>query len=1057
MQNIFTNNKITIFLFISSLFCIFLPNQFASAANCSQFQSGGFFFDNFESVEYVNKLLVMHFKLKEPYNDGRPWRSDFQIFNDECGQGVTQNPFQKFNVTIAPGTKFFSVRFTSPTHYEIWNDETNTQESCANCSGDIYAFPDYYQISFNGLISGEAIGDSFLNSTSYHIKTDAAEPPIKTSTLPTPPNCTPFQSSGYFFNNYEYAEYVNSLLTYHFRFKTPYNDGRPWYSGIRFHDQQCNVAAETINIFGQPNTWLTPYMRYYSVRFSSPTHYDIWNDEANTKEVCPSCSVDIPTTLSDGSPYNYIAFAGIVDLGYGVFLNSTPFPIQETAPLSVPIFYQNATNTPSDPDWPSEKIGYETIRTIGQTGCALTSATMILNYYGANTVPDTGETTNPHSLNQWLLKPTIGGYIPSTGIILWDRLNSFSNKSSFYYDPQTFECTTDNLNECTGAINSDLVSYSPTIVKTLNVSNLSKPINHYIVAKGQDGDTWYINDPNKRFDANKLSDWPYLNTILGLRRFQATAAIAFSSMHITLGSPADLLVTDSQGRKTGYDPVTQTSYSEIPNSIYYSERLDNEETGELGETIKDLYIPSPENVIYNLQVIGTGTGTYNLSVNSSDANGSSTVSSFTGQIQPNLVSGYSINYTSQPGQPTIIQPTGRLLYAQNFETLNLGSLNGQDGWVTIYSNAPSPNDYFQVENTIVANGTQAVSYASSTYQNRVRDWDGIRRIIPSITNGTIQFNLRATNNSGVGAYIFAPGAPPCYLAAGENGFHYFSTQNPNGIWFTPFSIDTFYLVKISFDLSNNWCRYQLSNDNGNTWFADSGQVLPFYATSSISRITLIATGNGAYFDDVSISTISPIDTVPPTTSISLSGALGNNNWYISNVIVTLLAQDNEGGVGVFKTEYSLDNGNTWQEYTAPFMISDEGIHIIQYRSQDFIGNTESTKSQEIKIDKTPSQLQLTANPSVLWPPNHKMVKVTIGGFASDSLSGIDSVSFKVIDEYGKIQPIISNFGDVIQLEAWRNGNDLDGRLYTVFATATDKAGNQTTASATVICPHDQRK
>lgn len=108
-----------------------------------------------------------------------------------------------------------------------------------------------------------------------------------------------------------------------------------------------------------------------------------------------------------------------------------------------------------------------------------------------------------------------------------------------------------------------------------------------------------------------------------------------------------------------------------------------------------------------------------------------------------------------------------------------------------------------------------------------------------------------------------------------------------------------------------------------------------------------------------------------------------------------------------------------------------------------------------RIDFIPPEVNITAKPSILWPPNHKMVNVTVNGSASDQLSGIASISFKVTDEYGKVEPTISKFGDVIQLEAWREGNDPDGRIYTISVTATDKAGNQATASTTVICPHDQ--
>ena len=52
---------------------------------------------------------------------------------------------------------------------------------------------------------------------------------------------------------------------------------------------------------------------------------------------------------------------------------------------------------------------------------------------------------------------------------------------------------------------------------------------------------------------------------------------------------------------------------------------------------------------------------------------------------------------------------------------------------------------------------------------------------------------------------------------------------------------------------------------------------------------------------------------------------------------------------------------------------------------------------------------------------------------------------------------ITDFNTTIQLEAWRNGEDYDGRHYTLSITAIDKAGNDSSVSTEVICPHDQSK
>lgn len=110
----------------------------------------------------------------------------------------------------------------------------------------------------------------------------------------------------------------------------------------------------------------------------------------------------------------------------------------------------------------------------------------------------------------------------------------------------------------------------------------------------------------------------------------------------------------------------------------------------------------------------------------------------------------------------------------------------------------------------------------------------------------------------------------------------------------------------------------------------------------------------------------------------------------------------------------------------------------------------------LQADKTPPQLTLSATPDSLWPPNGKMVNVTISGWAADNLSGVAFVEFTVTDEYGQVQPAITDFNTTISLEASREETDKDGRQYTITAIATDRAGNKSTLSTVVTVLHDQR-
>jgi pimeloyl-ACP methyl ester carboxylesterase len=314
-----------LFLFVCALGIFALSALPAQASHCPgyEFQASGYFFDDLEHVEYVDGLLVVHFKLKTPFNDGREWNSTIHILSDTCTPG-TPSPLSISGIFLTPGAKFFSIRFSSPTHFDIWNDETNTKETCGSCSIDIRAFATYYELSFSAFTPDRA---SSLTIAPYRIRESGADAPVYTSILPTPEGCHTFEVQGYYYDEYEHAEYVDGLLVVHFRLKTPFNDARETYSAMRLYDEDCRERGKTASLSPPLNTEFTPYMRYYSVRFASPTHFDIWNDETNTKETCAGCSVNVPSVFSDGSPLAYVGFAGRIGSS---FMNATPFPIQES-------------------------------------------------------------------------------------------------------------------------------------------------------------------------------------------------------------------------------------------------------------------------------------------------------------------------------------------------------------------------------------------------------------------------------------------------------------------------------------------------------------------------------------------------------------------------------------------------------------------------------------------------------------------------------------------------------------------------------------------------------
>lgn len=140
------------------------------------------------------------------------------------------------------------------------------------------------------------------------------------------------------------------------------------------------------------------------------------------------------------------------------------------------------------------------------------------------------------------------------------------------------------------------------------------------------------------------------------------------------------------------------------------------------------------------------------------------------------------------------------------------------------------------------------------------------------------------------------------------------------------------------------------------------------------------------------------------------------------------------------------------EHGSMLVFSSEDPHLV-------VGDNNASQDvfiAEAAVDTTPPEIHLGLSTQILWPPNKKFVEVLVGGSATDD-SGSVEVEITLNDEYGSaIGQVVPGFGSSLWLEAWRDGNDTDGRTYTVTAVAVDAAGNRSEQSATVLVPHDMR-
>ncbi len=332
---------------------------------------------------------------------------------------------------------------------------------------------------------------------------------------------------------------------------------------------------------------------------------------------------------------------------------------------TVPLYTQRESPYPSLEDtrrWAVERYGTGDygedcldnllgFSSIGSCGCAITSAVMVSRFHDITETRDSLD-VNPENINNWL--NSNNGY-DSHGNVKWLKVSEYTKNNlglvRLIYD---------------GPVNSQDTAILSAYVQSLKpVILYNKDIGHFLISDGELAETYTVRDPyfyNTRYLTQVVSDQymhNYANHFDGLRLFSPAIA-GIDGISFNLGSPAELLVTDPLGRKLGKDPVTGVEYNEIPGGSYGREGISSKNEGEEPEPpaheSKTIWIPSPGDGEYSIDVIGTGEGNYALDSLVYATNSEPHSESLNGHTQNNLVADYNLNFTPNEPENIIIEP-----------------------------------------------------------------------------------------------------------------------------------------------------------------------------------------------------------------------------------------------------------------------------------------------------------------------------------------------------------------------------------------------------------------
>jgi len=257
-------------------------------------------------------------------------------------------------------------------------------------------------------------------------------------------------------------------------------------------------------------------------------------------------------------------------------VNFEPWLITETGD-EVPLYTQVESAYPSRNDterWAvlnyanSLDENYVCGSSIRECGCAITSAVMIARYYDITETQ--GSDVNPGEINRWL-QSTSGGY--QNGDVNWLAIAKYTNWGIKYEKTDT---VTDNY----ALLDEKLANDQPVIAKA-DSGRGGVNRQHFFVIDSKLASTYGVKDPYwyETSTLNEITDIDsyvrgYGNGFDGLRVYKKGDGIAQSAIMVALGSPAELLITDPQGRKLGKDE-NGVEYKEIPDAWYFEDGFDD--------------------------------------------------------------------------------------------------------------------------------------------------------------------------------------------------------------------------------------------------------------------------------------------------------------------------------------------------------------------------------------------------------------------------------------------------------------------------------------------------
>lgn len=479
----------------------------------------------------------------------------------------------------------------------------------------------------NSLSCKYGANDSHWFATNGKVGIDISGPGCVTELTPNDFNLDALQNY-----SYEFDMTLPSSTHMDRNYVIRYVDGNSWY-GVHFLDNQA-IFQKAINgtaYFLPGNTVTYP--------FQANQTYHIKNEVREDGTIKIYINNTILFDLVDENP---ILVGGKIGLQASVGAISTSSVLFDNVVvkdldnkiLNVPYFSQR------DDLWKNLELdhafsqGWGYPETIGNYGCALTSMTMLLNYYGYTKVPN-GQNLTPETFNSYL--DANKGY--SSGLIKWDVAAALTEKlATVSADPENIAKLEFSASESAKVKLKDEVKEDRPLILHVN-NDADAAGDHFVVGTGYDkNDNFFMEDP---YYPNEKELSKYGNTYVSGRKFVPSHTdLSFISLYYT--DPHVFVKVLNSG-----NTVVADSNDAIEDAIDLPD-----DPVDAAATRFGIYVPKPETDNYSIEVSKLNGGNFDIDLTTIATDGAIFSTPLAGSIDQ-YDAKYTVDFNKNTGDTAV--------------------------------------------------------------------------------------------------------------------------------------------------------------------------------------------------------------------------------------------------------------------------------------------------------------------------------------------------------------------------------------------------------------------